>query len=84
MFFSDSLKKLKGLFGAESSDGLQEQLASLRLAVGQSEETICSLRAELLDVREELRAAKQELAAEKVHARLRKPPLQTKGAPMRP
>ena len=64
MFFSDSLKKLKGLFGAESSDGLQEQLASLRLAVGQGEETIRSLRAELLAVKEELRVAKQELASE--------------------
>ena len=44
---------------------MQEQLASLRLAVGKSEETIRSLRAELQSVKEELRAAKQELAAER-------------------
>ena len=37
MILSDGLMKLKRLFGAESSDGLQEQLASLRLAVGQGE-----------------------------------------------
>ena len=65
MFFSDGLKKLKRLFGAESSDGLQEQLASLRLAIEQGEETIRSLRAELQATKEELRAARQELAAEK-------------------
>lgn len=65
MILSDGPMKLKRLFGAESSDGLQEQLASLRLAVGQGEETIRSLRAELLAVKEELRATKQELAAEK-------------------
>ncbi len=65
MFFSDGLKKLKRLFGAESSDGLQEQLASLRLAIEQGEETIRSLRAELQAAKEELRAARQELAAEK-------------------
>lgn len=65
MSLSDGLKKLKRLFGAESSEGLQEQLASLRLAVGKAEETIRSLRAELQAVKEELRAAKQELAAEK-------------------
>ena len=65
MILSDGLKKLKRLFGAESSNGLQEQLASLRLAVEKAEETIRSLRAELQAVKEELRAAKQELAAEK-------------------
>ena len=47
MSLSDSLKKLKRLFGAESSEGLQEQLASLRLAVEKGEETFRSLRAEL-------------------------------------
>ncbi len=65
MFLPDGLKKLKRLFGVESSEGLQEQLASLRLAVEQGEETIRSLRAELQAVKEELRAAKQELAAER-------------------
>ena len=65
MSLSDGLKKLKRLFGAESSEGLQEQLASLRLAVEKTEDTIRSLRAELQAVKEELRAAKQELAAEK-------------------
>ncbi len=59
MILSDGLMKLKRLFGVESSDGLQEQLASLRLTVGQGEETIRALRAELLAVKEELRAAKQ-------------------------
>ena len=59
MSFSDGLKKLKRLFGAESSDGLQEQLASLRLAIEQGEETIRSLRAELQATKEELRAARQ-------------------------
>ena len=65
MSFSDGLKKLKRLFGAESSEGLQEQLASLRLAVEQGEDTIRSLHAEIQATREELRAARQELAAEK-------------------
>ena len=59
MSFSDGLKKLKRLFGAESCNGLQEQLASLRLAIEQGEETIRSLRAELQATKEELRAARQ-------------------------
>ena len=84
MFLPDGLKKLKRLFGAESSEGLQEQLASLRLAVEKAEETIRSLRAELQAVKESSASRSRNSPLKRSHARPRKRRLQTKEAPVRP